>query len=73
MKTKMNTNELVDAIMSFVKISGAGIVAFMLLFLANLPVSAEQIFLLAVLVAVDRYCKDKGYYTKIRTNIGFKK
>ena len=71
--TKMSVSEGMEAVKQFFKTFGAGIVAFAILFVAGLPVSAEQVLLMALLVALDKYFKDKGIYSTALKTVGIRK
>lgn len=63
--TKMTVNEAKEAVLRFVRVFGAGIIATALLILVGLPQGAEVVLLTAVLAAVDKYFRDKQIYTKL--------
>lgn len=69
----MSMSDAKAALVAFVKTFGAGIIAFALLVLASMPVSAEQVFAVALVIALDNYLKSKGIYTTALKTVGLKK
>jgi hypothetical protein len=72
-QTKMSVNEAKEAVKTFIKMFGAGIIAFVLLILAGMGNAPEVILLTAILIAVNQYFKNKGFYEKTAKMVGIKK
>jgi len=61
-KTDISANALKEAILRFVRVGGASIISFILLGLAGMAQVPEVLLATAVIVALDKYFRDKGFY-----------
>jgi hypothetical protein len=69
--TAVDFTPVVNAVKRFLRTFGAGIIAVGLTILAGLGVTPLTILLTAILVAVDKYLRDVGFYeTVYYTSIG---
>jgi len=61
--TKMNTSDLFAAGMRFARVAGAGIIAVLIGILVPIN-TLESLFVVAVLVALDKYLRAKNFYAE---------
>ena len=60
-----------EAIYRFLRVSGAGIIAVVLMILAGMTPGPEIVLAIAVLTALDKYMRDKGITAQVyKTTIG---
>lgn len=60
--TKFEFRPSINALWRFIRVSGAGVIAFLIGVLAPLN-TAESLLIVALLVALDKYFRDKGIYS----------
>jgi hypothetical protein len=66
-KTNISKSELKDAAIRFIRVAGAGAIALLISMVAPLN-TPESLLVVAVLVSVDKYFRDKGFYsTAVKT------
>jgi hypothetical protein len=56
-----------ETILRFIRVGGAGIIAWTLLMLSGLAQTPEIVLATAIIVALDKYCRDQGIYGTTQT------
>lgn len=72
-QTKMTVSEAREAVKEFIKVFGAGIIALVLMILAGMGSSPGIVLVTAILIALDKYFKEKGIYVATAKKVGLMK
>ena len=68
LKTEVDFNPVKDAVMRFIRVAGAGVIALLIGVIA--PIGTPlALLVVAVLVALDKYFRSIGLYEDVKTKI----